>query len=261
MATLAGSGLPRSVDEQAERKFFMVMAIVITVVIAAGFSTQLAMGRSTFAVPLPYHLHAFVFFGWVALYLAQNVLIAGGNVRLHRTLGWLAVVWTPVMVALGFTIMIVALRRAGGPFFFAQNEFLVANSLLLVLFAALVFCALKVRRYSGWHRRLMLVAMALLSDPGIGRLLPMPLLIPHAWRIGLLVAMVFPLAGMIRDKLRRGAVHPAYWWGLGAVLVTQIVADIIAYSAFGISLTEQLVAGTPGAERPMEAFLPPGFAM
>jgi hypothetical protein len=35
----------------------------------------------------------------------------------------------------------------------------------------------------------------------------------------------------------------------------------LAYSPLGIALTESVIAGTPGAARPMAAFLPPGFAM
>ena len=144
--------------QRAEERFFLVMACIISAIIVVGFAVHLALGRSTFAVPAVYHLHAFVFFGWVALYLAQNWLIAANNVRLHRTLGLLAYGWAPVMVVMGFAIMIASLQRSGGPFFFDQNEFLFSNTLLLVLFGAVVFIALRRRRYSGWHRRLMLVA-------------------------------------------------------------------------------------------------------
>jgi hypothetical protein len=107
----------------------------------------------------------------------------------------------------------------------------------------------------------MLVAMSILSGPGLGRLLPMPLLMPHAWRIMMVVTLVFPAIGMIRDLRREGRIHPAYLWGVGAIVVVQIVADLIAYSPLGIGLTEQVLAGSPGAERPMHAFMPPGLAM
>jgi len=36
---------------------------------------------------------------------------------------------------------------------------------------------------------------------------------------------------------------------------------LFAYSAWGLAITEAIVAGTPGGERPMQAYLPPNFAM
>lgn len=82
-------------------RFFTITAFVMGLVIVAGFSVQLAMGRSTFAVPWQYHLHGAIFMGWIALYLAQHVTIAGGNRALHITLGKLAYIYIPVMVAAG----------------------------------------------------------------------------------------------------------------------------------------------------------------
>jgi len=158
-------------------------------------------------------------------------MIAANNLALHRRLGRLAYVWAPAMVAMGFVIMVTSLRRTGGPFFFDQNEFLFSNTLLLVLFAIVIFAALRARRYSGWHRRLMLTAMSILSGPGLGRLLPMPLLIPHAWRIMMAVTLIFPVIGMIADLRRSGRVHPAWIWGVGAIVAVQVVADVVAYSA------------------------------
>jgi hypothetical protein len=246
-------------QEVGEERLFFIMACVMSLVIVAGFSMNLAMGRSTFAVPAIYHVHAFVFFVWVAIYLAQNFLVASDRLALHRRLGWISVLWVPLMVVLGTLIMLASMRRNGGPFFFDQNEFLISNPLILLCFAGLVFAAVMQRKNTGWHRRLMFLGMTILTGPGLGRLLPMPLLMPNAWRIMIVVTLIFPVIMMVADKRRYGRIHPAWFWGIAAILLTQTAASLIAYSDWGVSFTQGVLAGTPGADRPMAAFMPPGM--
>ncbi len=64
MATVADHA-PPSVGR--DHGFFLGGAVVMTVVIVAGFSVQLAMGRSSFAAPPLVHAHAVVFMGWMRL--------------------------------------------------------------------------------------------------------------------------------------------------------------------------------------------------
>lgn len=251
--------IPYSTDaDRGEARFFFTMACVMAATIVAGFSFNFAMGRSTLAVPWLVHLHAWVMIGFVALYVAQNYLVFSDNVALHRRLGWLAAIWIPAIVVMGVLITRHSLRTGGGPPFFAQNQFLFSNPLQLFGFAALATWAIAIRKNTGWHRRLMFCAFALITGPGFGRLLPNPFLIPYAWYISaILPAVLFPTIGMLADKRRYGAVHPAWLWGIGMVLGVQVVADLLAYSDWGIAFTRQFVAGTPGDERQMEAFFPP----
>ena len=252
---------PQGVSIHGNTRFFTIMALVMSAIIVAGFTVNLAMGRSSFAVPAIYHVHAVVFMGWIGLYLAQHVTASAGNWRLHGRLGKLAYVWVPLMVAIGTAVMIVVARRTGGPFFFHVSEFLWSNIATLWCFGGLAWWALLRQRYTGWHRRLMLCAMAILTGPGLGRLLPLPLMIPHAWSITVTLTMIFPVIGMVADWRKAGRVHPAYWWGLGIYLAVFLLSLALAYSAFGMAVTRDLIAGTPGAARPMEAFLPPGFTL
>lgn len=257
MATLA----PSLETQRGEERFFFTMACAMSAVIIAGFSLNLAMGRSSFSLPWFYHFHAGVMLGWIGLYLTQNALIFRGNLALHRRLGWLSVPMLPLVAVMALLIVTTSIRRTGGPFFFDQNQFLISNSMGLAVFLGLGIWAILVRANTGWHRRLMFCAFAILTGPGIGRLLPMPLVIPYAWWIGMAVPLVFPLIGMLADKRRYGSVHPAWFWGVGLVIGVQILSDLIAYSEWGVAFTRDFVAGTPGAERPMEAHLPPGFTM
>ena len=254
MATIAYS----ADTDRGEARFFLTMACVMAASIVAGFAFNLAMGRSTFAVPWLVHFHAWVMMGWVALYLTQNTLIFSGNVALHRRLGWLSVAWLPAILVMGVLITRWSLQNRGGPPFFDQNQFLISNPLQLLGFVGLAATAVTVRRNTGWHRRLMFFAFAMLTGPGIGRLLPSPFLIPYAWYAeAVLPPILFAGIGMLVDKRRYGAVHPAWLVGIATVVGVQIVADLIAYSDAGIAFTREVLAGTPGAGRTMAAFFPP----
>ena len=68
--------------------------------------------------------------------------------------------------------------------------------------------------------------------------------------------MLFPVIGMLADKRRYGIVHPAWLWGVGVMLALQVLSALVASSTWGTSVTERFLAGSPGAERPMEAFFP-----
>ena len=254
MATIAYS----SETERGEARFFFTMACVMAAAIVGGFAFNVASGRSSFAMPWLVHFHAWVMMSWVGLYLAQNFFVFSDNIALHRRLGWVSVILIPAVVAMALLITRLSMQTTGGPPFFDKNQFLFSNPLQLLGFVIMAVWAIAIRKNTGWHRRLMFTAFAVLTGPGIGRLLPMPLLIPYAWYIGtVLLPLLFPAMGMLADKKRYGAVHPAWFWGIGIVLGLQVVADVIAYSPWGYQFTEWFLAGTPGGERQMQAFAPP----
>lgn len=239
--------------------FFLGGSIAMAVVLIAGFSLNIVMGRSSFSAPPLVHAHAVVFMGWLAIYVAQNVLAATGNRTLHRRLGWVAAAWIVPMLALGFAVTIAMLRKGSVPFFFKPLQFLVFDPLTLIAFAGLTAAAIGLRRQTDWHRRLHFCAMSLLLGPGLGRLLPMPLLIPFAWEATLAVSLLFPLAGMLFDLRREGRVHPAWLWGMAALLATAAAVEALTYSPAGLGLYELVTAGSPGAAvAPLDFPPPPG---
>jgi len=253
MATIASS----AVADRGEARFFLTMACVMAVAIVAGFSFNIVMGRSSFDAPWLVHIHAWVMLGWVGLYVTQNALVFTDQVAVHRRLGWLSLFWIPAILVLGVLITRWSLQARGGPPFFDQNQFLISNPMHIAGFAALAAWAVSVRRTTAWHRRLMYCAFAMLTAPGVARLLPSPLFIPYTWYVeAVTVPILFMLAGVVADRRRYGRAHPAWFWGIGTVLVIQVAADLIAYSDAGIAFTRGVIAGTPGANRPMEAFFP-----
>jgi len=239
--------------------FFLGGAVVMTLVIVAGFSTQLAMGRSSFSAPLLVHAHAVVFMGWVAIYLLQNTFVATGRMALHRRLGWLAAAWMVPMLVLGCGVTLAIVRRGGVPFFFKPLQFLIFDPVSLFTFVGLTVAAIVMRRETDWHRRLHFCGMSLLLGPGFGRLLPMPLITPWAWEATVAACLLFPLVGIAMDLRRSGRVHPAWGWGLAAMLGSVLVTEAVTYSPVGDAIYRAATAGTPGAAVAPLAFpAPPG---
>ena len=246
MATLAPSEDQPAVAE----RFAVKLAIAMAITVVLGFSTQLAMGRSTFGSPLRVHLHAVVFMGWVVIFLMQSVLATRGPVALHRKLGWLAAGWVGLMIVLGFAVTLVMVRKGTVPFIFTPQQFLIADPLTVLGFAALTAAAISNRKRTDWHARLHISAMALLIAPAFGRLLPMPLLAPYGFEVAGTATLVFPLAGMIRDRRVMGRIHPAWFYGAAAIVGNIVLFDAIAYSPLGDWLYHLATAGSPGAQVP-----------
>lgn len=256
MATLAFGDRPREAPA-TDHRFAATMAMVMAAVVVAGFSNQYLMGRSTFASPLRVHVHAVVFMGWVAIFVAQSWLATRGPLALHRKLGWVAVGWMIVMVVAALVVMVAVVQNGTAPFFFRPQHFLIANPLALLGFVGLTGAAVTLRRRTDWHARLHVCGMTMIMGPAFGRLLPMPLLMPYAFQAAVLASALFPIAGMIRDRRHLGRIHPAWWYGLGTLAFAVVTAEALSTSSFGDWLYATTVAGTPGASVPGLEFAPP----
>lgn len=253
MATIA----ERPLAPGSEERFFLRAAIVMALIIVAGFSLDLALGRSTFHSPPLLHAHAITFMGWMVIYLLQNFLVAGGRVDLHRRLGWIAVFWVAAMVILGTIVTVAMVRRGGAPFFFRPLQFLVFDPIAVLTFAGLTYAGVALRRRTDWHRRLNYCGMSVLLGPAFGRLLPMPLLAPWAYETLMVVILIFPAVGWWSDVRRTGHGHPAWRWGMVAIVGSVLLTDAITYSPVGSAIYTAVTAGSPGATVPPLAFPPP----
>jgi hypothetical protein len=241
----------------SDDRFFVRAAVIMALTIGAGFSFQLAMGRSSFASPPLVHAHAIIFMGWVAIYLTQNLLIGSGRLDIHRKLGWIGAGWIFPMILLGCLVTLAMVRRGQVPFFFRPLQFLVFDPVSLFTFAGLTVAAIMLRHRTDWHRRLHFCGMSMLLGPAFGRLLPMPLLAPWAWEAAFAATLIFPAAGVVADLRRSGSVHSAWRYGVGAMLGCLILTEAITYSPVGSALYNVVTAGSPGASVAPLDFPPP----
>ncbi len=255
MATVA----QRTPSISGEHKFFAIASWLLGILTIGGFGLNALMGRSSFNVPLVYHLHAIIFMSFVALYVAQATLAARGNIALHMRLGQVSVILIPLMLFAGVWLTFETLRILGGPPFFGQSEFLIVNIFHLAGFGGLAFAALRMRKRPDWHKRLMFGAMATVSAPGIARLLPLPFMVPWVFPILFAVVALFPLAGMLTDRSVHGRIHPAWWWAILVPFAGLALGEAIGATDWARDWVAGFVDGTTGGERPAHAFLPKGL--
>lgn len=245
-----------SVSREGDR-FFLITSIVIAAIFVAGFTTQLAAGRSSFAAAPIVHIHAVVFFGWVTIFVLQNALVTSGSIALHRRLGWLGLGWSIAMVGIGIALMLHVVRSGTTPFIFQPQYFLIANVLGLLGFAGLTWAAVAMRRQTDWHRRLHLAGITVILGPAFGRLLPMPLLIPWSYQTAVLFSLATLVIIAALDARRLGHWHPAWTRGILTSMTVLIVPVLIAFSPVGTVIYQAATAGSPGASVAPLEFPPP----
>jgi len=86
------------------------------------------------------------------------------------------------------------------------------------------------RRNAEWHKRLMLCATVSILGPGVGRLLPMDFFGAFAPLVMFGVLSLFAFAGPVFDLIKLRRVHPAYLWGVGAILISEILIGPLAFA-------------------------------
>ncbi len=256
MATLAEQPFVPS-PSLGDERFFLRGAIVMTITIISGFLFAYLMGRSTFEAPFRVQLHAWVFMGWVGIYLLQNIFVATGRLHLHRRLGWIAAVWLIPMIVMGMVVTNAMVRAGHVPFVFRPLQFLVFDPITVLTFAGLTVAAILMRRQTQWHRRLHFCGMSMLLMPAISRMLPSPMLQPWAYESAFALALCFPLVGAWVDVRRSGRVHPAWQWGIATMIGSFVLIEGITYSPVGTALYSAVTAGSKGATIAPLEFPPP----
>ncbi len=227
MNTIELNGHPtRSVG----RRFYLTMSLVLAAIVIFGFSHTLPGDFAAPDFPPVLVLHGAVFLTWVLLFVAQPALVARGSLALHRKLGWFGAGLACLMVVMGAGAVLLALQQGSIPPFYPHGLFLVRGLLGISLFAGLVAAGIAKRREADWHKRLMLCASIVVIGPGLERALPIPAF--GAWwpMVADGVTDLLALTGVAVDLAVRHRVHPAYLWGVGAIVATQAAIDLLASS-------------------------------
>lgn len=248
MTVSANHHAPTQHRTVGDERFFLIASAAMVVLIVAGFLTLYLRGISTFAAPWPVHAHAVAFMAWVGFFMLQVTLATTGRIDLHKRLGWIGAALVPVLLILGALILFRMMRNATVPPFWTYAYFMVMNLMALVAFAALTIAAIRMRKETQWHRRLMFCGMAALVITPFNRLTPDAVLAESMSLIPAIALLGFPLAGMAADWLRERRVHPAWWWGLSALILSGVTTETLGRAPIAGEMAALITADTPGAE-------------
>jgi len=217
---------------RGDQSFFVKFAIFLAVLIVFGFAQHAALGRVDLAtVPVWVHLHGLLMLAWLGLFVTQNRLAANGNLALHRKLGWIAAYLVVAIVALSCFSGVLAIKRHAVPTFYTDAYFLALTQTYAVVFGGLVYAAITRRTQTEYHRRLMMGAMILITEPALGRLLPMPLMV--GWGDWVVLAIQLAMVGMIalHDRRVLGRIHPATATSGAIIAMTHVFIEVASRNA------------------------------
>jgi hypothetical protein len=218
------------------RLFYIGASLAIVTAVFIGFARTYFLRGYFQATPLPLllQLHGFVFTGWILLFLAQTLLIAGRRVALHRRLGVVGGVLAGLLVVVGLATAIASTRRNVAAGNTGALTFLATPVGDMLVFGVLVTAGIYYRRRSDIHKRLMFLATISILDAAFAR---WPLAVMANGPTAFFAATdLFIVAVLMYDFVSDRRVHPATLWGGLFIVASQplrlIVAGTGAWLAF-----------------------------
>jgi hypothetical protein len=210
---------------EADRAFFVGMAVAITVVVAIGFTTSFL--RTDIASQLSslwVQAHAAAFTGWLLLFLTQTILIASGRRDIHRKLGIAGAVLACVMIGLSLISAINGFVKSPPRPTIDHVMLYIVVHVDMFMFAPFVAAGLLLRNRYETHKRLMFLATVSLLDAVTERLPGISHISPQAHYV---IVDLFVVAGIAYDLVMLRRVNPAYLWGALVIFVAPPASRLI----------------------------------
>lgn len=223
--------------------FWQRMAIGLALFIVFGF-LQFALRGFVDPVAAPFwvHLHGVLMLAWLGLLIVQPTLVSQGNFARHRQLGRIGGLLALFITCLGIFTGVASLMLNRFPPFFSPPYFLALTVTESLVFGVMVAWAIRRRRATDWHRRLMIGATIIILEPALGRLLPIPLMGPWAEPAVALCQLAVVAIIASYDQRSRGAVHPATWAVAAIVIATRVAISLLSMAPPVIALATRLVS-------------------
>lgn len=243
---LLGTPRGKSFLPMRDRRIYILWIALVWSGMAAGFVPDMARYLAeTPAPPFILHLHGAFYFLWLVAVTLQIALIEVHNPALHRRLGWWVVGLSVPVVALGLAAAMVDMARAA-PQTFYQPEFLALEFQSMLVFPILLTLGALLRRDLAAHKRLMILMLVCLLDPGTSRAWgyfspyhpagPFGFWVRYFWAND---AMLLAMIGW--DQWRHSRIHPVLFSGGALLLAGQVVAVMGQFSPWWHVTADHLV--------------------
>lgn len=213
-----------------DSRMFVTAAAVAGVVVLAGFA-RTYYAKAAFGTPeltTLLHLHGLVMTAWFTMFAVQVGLVESRRVALHRKLGVYGAILAALVLIVGTTTGIHAAAEGhtppGAP---PALVFLAIPIGDMVFFAIVVGAGLLMRRRPDWHKRLMTIATLGILTAAVARI-PIDALQHAGLPAFFAVIDVLVIAFIGWDTWRNRRLHPAFAWGLGAVILSQVIRFAVA---------------------------------
>jgi hypothetical protein len=208
------------------RYLYLGAAAVLAILIFPAFTRTYwaPMARSELALHPAVHVHAVLFFLWIALLFTQALLQVRGRITAHRALGLAGIALAALMVFSGILATIAGLK-AGlvGP----RPQVARLSAALsfggMLLFSGFVIASIANLRRPEWHRRLMLIGTIGILQSAIARwimLIP-AISLPQRVLIGAVLVDLLLVGIALLDARNQKRLHPAWPIGLAALVFVQ----------------------------------------
>jgi hypothetical protein len=208
----------------APRRFYVAMSLLMLALVTYGFSRT--VGDALLHTQRPHRfvallgLHGAVFYAWMVIFVAQSALVRVRNLRLHRLLGWVGAADALLVVVMGVWAT------------FAEPAPFALDCIGLVSMAGFgipVALAIVWRKRPAYHRRLVLIATAMLTNAAFARF-PGTYLPGHFFYLGtdLIIGV-----GIAHDLWSERRVHVVYRYAMPLLLAAEIGVLIPAWRYLG----------------------------
>jgi hypothetical protein len=205
--------------------FYFYCSCLIAAVVGYGFSHTIGNNLLHPAVPRPFVLwvHAFVFCGWIVLFILQITLIRARRIRWHRRLGVATMLLGGTIPVIGVATTLEMTRFDVDHGLFDAVE---GAAFLGIPFNDVIFFTGALAAGYWWrtrpeiHRRMMLLATCLLTPAAFARF-PFITITALRWYPGVDALLLLAVA---QDVWVAGRVHRAYAISLPLVVSGQIAA-------------------------------------